>query len=509
MKRGLLAFLLLIVFSLCFSAYAQDPEYVEDPARGGRRDYIVRNPRASLLPASGIPSCSELAESIAEMDFTLQECEVWSQDTRLVYGPGFAPKTAAKGDTIHIVWWQELFLKSYHEEVFYSRSTDGGKTWGASIALSDVDDSISTSPQITAYDNYVHVFWANFGTGADRTIYYRRSTDAGQSWLPKQVIKKSSVGSTGGGQRTTARDGILYLTYSWGDEYEADMYLRRSTDHGESWEEETIMDSVCGLMYRDLASNSGGLHMVGQGSYGAAYEIFYYRSPDFGETWSSCVPISHLDDIHSQWPAISADDSGGVYVTWFDYKYSPYGWTGDIFLRRSTDNGETWEPIISLTDEHRGVASDVWADSFAVHVVWHDERFSDSLNAEIYYRRSSDRGVSWLPEVRLTAASGNSDGPAITTSWHGVHVTWTDSRDSSYNDVFYKKGKPYFLGDVNDDNIVNVSDVAYIINYLFIGGPWPEIIQSGDVNNDNKVNTADVVYLINFLFIGGPSPIGC
>jgi hypothetical protein len=526
MKRGLFTFALLIVFSLSLFAYAEDSEYgrivgdrkyfVENPAIGGGRDYIVRNPRATLLrqaqdgersrtvsPPAGIP--------LAKMDSTQEECGLWRQDTEVAHfgAPGFQPKIAAVGDTIHIVWWQRVSLRTPHEEVFYARSTDGGKTWSDSIALSDVDDSISTSPHIVAYDNYAHVFWANYGTGADRIIYYRRSTDAGDSWLPKQVIKKSVFGISPGGQRTTAKDGILYLTYSWGDEYGADMRLRRSTDHGETWEEENIMDSVCMLAPRDLASNSGGLHMVGQGSYGEAYEIFYYRSTDFGETWTSCVPISHLDDIHSQWPAISADDSGGVYATWFDYKYSPYGWTGDIFLRRSTDNGETWEPIISLTDDPRGIGSDVCADSFGVHVVWHDQRHSDSSNSEIYYRKSSDGGVSWLPEERLTAALGRSDDPTITTSLCNVHVAWIDSRDLSYQDIYYKKHESYIPGDANGDRDINVSDVVYLINYLFIGGPAPKILESGDPNTDDEINVADIVYLVNYLFIGGPEPAGC
>lgn len=64
----------------------------------------------------------------------------------------------------------------------------------------------------------------------------------------------------------------------------------------------------------------------------------------------------------------------------------------------------------------------------------------------------------------------------------------------------------YLLGDANGDGNINVSDVVYLINYLFIGGPAPDPIARGDVNRDNFVNVTDVVYLINYLFIGGPSP---
>jgi len=64
----------------------------------------------------------------------------------------------------------------------------------------------------------------------------------------------------------------------------------------------------------------------------------------------------------------------------------------------------------------------------------------------------------------------------------------------------------YFVaGDANNDETVNVSDVVYLINYLFIGGPPPVAFPSGDVNCDGKINASDVVYLINYLFIHGPA----
>jgi hypothetical protein len=63
-------------------------------------------------------------------------------------------------------------------------------------------------------------------------------------------------------------------------------------------------------------------------------------------------------------------------------------------------------------------------------------------------------------------------------------------------------------GDVEGDGKVNVTDVVYLANYLFIGGPAPKPWPSSraDVNNDTKVNVSDVVYLTNYLFIGGPTP---
>jgi len=64
----------------------------------------------------------------------------------------------------------------------------------------------------------------------------------------------------------------------------------------------------------------------------------------------------------------------------------------------------------------------------------------------------------------------------------------------------------YLCGDANQNDTVNVSDVVFIINYLFKGGPEPVPYASGDVNLDQEVTVSDVIYLINYLFKGGFKP---
>ncbi len=64
----------------------------------------------------------------------------------------------------------------------------------------------------------------------------------------------------------------------------------------------------------------------------------------------------------------------------------------------------------------------------------------------------------------------------------------------------------FTCGDCNGDGIIDVGDVLYLINYLFIDGSAPDPIQSADVNIDGMVDIADVIYLINYLFLGGSPP---
>lgn len=60
-------------------------------------------------------------------------------------------------------------------------------------------------------------------------------------------------------------------------------------------------------------------------------------------------------------------------------------------------------------------------------------------------------------------------------------------------------------GDANGDGAVDISDVFYLINMIFAGGPGP--VAPSDANGDGKVDISDVFYLINFIYAGGPAPV--
>ena len=80
----------------------------------------------------------------------------------------------------------------------------------------------------------------------------------------------------------------------------------------------------------------------------------------------------------------------------------------------------------------------------------------------------------------------------------------------AYQAVLAAQQSGYVAGDANGDGLVTVSDVVYLINYLYRGDPPPDPLAAGDPNADCVVDVADVVYLINYLFKGGPPPqLGC
>jgi hypothetical protein len=95
-------------------------------------------------------------------------------------------------------------------------------------------------------------------------------------------------------------------------------------------------------------------------------------------------------------------------------------------------------------------------------------------------------------------------GPTTMEGWDwSVSINWPAAGEVG---SFNVTAVPPQRGNVNCDGQVNVTDVIYIIAYLFKGGLSPRPLDSGDANCDSKVTVADVVYLINYLFKGGPPP---
>lgn len=64
----------------------------------------------------------------------------------------------------------------------------------------------------------------------------------------------------------------------------------------------------------------------------------------------------------------------------------------------------------------------------------------------------------------------------------------------------------FLCGDVNQDDLTNIFDITFLISYLYMDGPSPNLVEAADVNNDGTVNIFDITYLITFLYLEGPEP---
>jgi hypothetical protein len=67
---------------------------------------------------------------------------------------------------------------------------------------------------------------------------------------------------------------------------------------------------------------------------------------------------------------------------------------------------------------------------------------------------------------------------------------------------------PFIIcGDADNDGIVNLLDIVYLIDWKYKSGPAPVFEESCDVNSDSTVDILDIIYMIDFKFKGGPAPV--
>ncbi|MEW6049548.1 MAG: S8 family serine peptidase [Candidatus Zixiibacteriota bacterium] len=66
--------------------------------------------------------------------------------------------------------------------------------------------------------------------------------------------------------------------------------------------------------------------------------------------------------------------------------------------------------------------------------------------------------------------------------------------------------KNILRGDCNYDFLLDISDLQFIVDRLFFGGPPAVTIQSGDWTHDFLQDISDLQMAVDFLFFGGPPP---
>ena len=64
-------------------------------------------------------------------------------------------------------------------------------------------------------------------------------------------------------------------------------------------------------------------------------------------------------------------------------------------------------------------------------------------------------------------------------------------------------------GDVDHDGDRDISDLTYVVDYMFRNGPPSPCPAEGDINGDSSLDISDLTYQVDYMFRGGPEPPGC
>lgn len=203
-------------------------------------------------------------------------------------------------------------------------------------------------------------------------------------------------------------------------------------------------------------------------------------------------------------------------------------WWGYSMVYENTGGNLTTSPAWSCASAYESVVEEmVWADLDGDGLVRikNETHLADSVKKVFYLnhypahkleRVISDGDTLSLDDYCCNLASGwvsFKNAPASEVVFDYKYSMKQDLAVSNWdreNFCFYNTNQLYLYGDVNQDQTVSVSDVVFLISYLFKGGEEPYFLASGDTNDDCETSVSDAVFLINYLFKGGPEPeAGC
>ncbi len=127
--------------------------------------------------------------------------------------------------------------------------------------------------------------------------------------------------------------------------------------------------------------------------------------------------------------------------------------------------------------------------------------------------------LGWLPPDTISKAIHAGEDTVFTFQVHppqGTPLGMTSTLyfkvrswgDSTVSDLQVSGGKTILQhGDADFSGEISVSDLTYLVSYLFKSGPPPvPVEEAGDFSCDSLVNVVDLTAMVSFLFGGGAPP---
>ncbi len=216
--------------------------------------------------------------------------------------------------------WKRVIARDSSTQIVLARSTDGGLTWSAPVPVShrlphsseDTTFGQSFPLAATGPNGEVYVVW-NYGP--EHGIGFAKSTDGGQSFSePRIIVRYQPLGTAReipGGIRHTVKGGVRAETYPV-----------------------LVCDTLPG-------ERNGYLYLCWAA--GSIPSVYFSRSTDGGETWSTPI-IVHSDATNDQfWPWMSQDPvTGYLAIMYLDSRDDPNNILTYTYVSISTDGGLTW-----------------------------------------------------------------------------------------------------------------------------------------------------------------------
>lgn len=393
----------------------------------------------------------------------------WGTDEQLSADPtgesiAENPALACAGDSVYVAWEDDRDSDLGHRSIYFRASHDSGRTWENDVLLTvDVEgdwDSLGPSLSVVREGeaDTVYAVWYDNRRGA-YDIYFTRGVN-GEDWLPEeQRLDTDEPGAAYSAHPLIVTDAIGGVYISWQDARHGgnDVYVRHSATRGDFWDlTDTRLTGTAAnpinafgiSMVIDNDATQPAIYVAWHDDRNGGRDIFMASSTNAGFDWTDEPQRIEADGAgaaDSFYPSVSAA-AGRVMVSWHDDRDVGF----DVLVRTSIDGGESWGSEFRVDTDVIGTAHSlrpqIVQEGDRVAVGWIDHRttgseFEGAPQPDVYYRISTDGGLTWVPEDERVdddpQSSAISDDLQVEIAGPAVHALWVDYRLGNA-DIWYR-----------------------------------------------------------------------
>jgi hypothetical protein len=218
------------------------------------------------------------------------------------------PSVAASGNNVYVVWKESSLNVS---NIWYRRSTDGGASFGGIVNLRSRTNGSLFEPAIAASGNNVYVVWVeSIAGGGVWDILYTRSTDGGASF--GGIVNLTENTASDAEETAIAASGNnVYVVWSDLSGNKDNILYKKSTNGGTSFGDTKNLSNTTGDSREPAIAVSGNnVYVVWRERESTLgnQEIVYRRSTNGGANFGSTVNLSNTPQA-STIPAIVASNN--------------------------------------------------------------------------------------------------------------------------------------------------------------------------------------------------------
>lgn len=240
-------------------------------------------------------------------------------------GEGHTPSISSDGRGHVYVVFEGINIETGAADIYYSSSNDGGKTWTKRLDVHPTT-GVSTRPRVVVEKNgAIDVVWTDTAYGVyNPEIYFTRSTDSGRTWVTPINISQTP-GASRDPQLAIGPNDTIHVVFvdTPSSTASRDIFYTYSTDGGKTWIKDRSLENISSTSSDSsepsLAVASDGLIHVAwkeeDPTSEARHQIYY--SQRVQNAWSNGKDVSNKLR-YSYHPVVACGSAGKVYISWLD-----------------------------------------------------------------------------------------------------------------------------------------------------------------------------------------------